>query len=83
MKHGATIKGMNQDVRDAVRQAMKERQLTQVELAQQLGMTQPALAKMLTGRTGQLPGSWQKVLDALGLRLTVEPVGDTQKKPSA
>lgn len=71
---------MNEGVREAVRQVMKERQLTQVELAQQLGMTQPALAKMLTGRTGQLPGSWQKVLDALGLRLTVEPIEPDSKK---
>ena len=66
MKHSATIRGMNPEVREAVRQTMKQRELTQSELAQRLGMTQPALAKMLTGRTGQVPESWQKVLDELG-----------------
>ncbi|BDP44842.1 hypothetical protein DAETH_48110 (plasmid) [Deinococcus aetherius] len=64
---------MNPEVRQAVREAMKDRELTQVELAQRLGMTQPALAKMLTGRTGQVPESWQKVLDELGLKLIAVP----------
>lgn len=52
---------------------MKQRELTQSELAQRLGMTQPALAKMLTGRTGQVPESWQRVLDELGLQLVAIP----------
>ena len=76
MRQSGTIRGMNSEVRETVRQAMRERELTQMEFAQRLGMTQPALAKMLTGRTGQIPESWQKVLDELDLKLVAVPRGD-------
>lgn len=65
--------GMNEQVREAVRQAMKKQQLTQAEMAQRLETSQPALAKMLTGRVGKVPDQWQKLLDELGLELVALP----------
>ena len=48
---------------------MKERGITQVKLAREVGMEQPNVQRLLAGRVGAVPDSWQKVLDALGLEL--------------
>ena len=60
---------MNEQVRQAVKARMKERGITQVKLAQEVGMEQPNIQRLLAGRVGAVPDSWQKVLDALGLEL--------------
>ncbi len=64
---------MNEQVRQAVRARMKERGITQVKLAREVGMEQPNIQRLLAGRVGAVPDSWQKVLDALGLKLIAEP----------
>lgn len=60
---------MNEQVRQAVKARMKERGITQVKLAGEVGMEQPNIQRLLAGRVGTVPDSWQKVLDALGLEL--------------
>lgn len=63
---------MNEQVRQAVKARMKERGITQVKLAQEVGMEQPNVQRLLAGRVGAVPDSWQKVLDALGLELVAQ-----------
>ena len=60
---------MNEQVRQTVKARMKERGITQVKLAQEVGMEQPNIQRLLAGRVGAVPDSWQRVLDALGLEL--------------
>lgn len=63
---------MNDQVRQVVKARMKERGVTQVKLAQEVGMEQPNIQRLLAGRVGAVPDSWQKVLDALGLELVAQ-----------
>lgn len=65
--------GMNEQVRNAARAALKERDLTQAEFAEQVGLKQSDVARLLTGRVGKIPDNWQKVLDGLGLQLVAVP----------
>ena len=73
---------VTEEIRATVKDVLHEKRMTQNELAEQLGVTPQALSRTLNER-GKVPGLWKDILDALGLRLTVEPVGDTQKKSSA
>jgi len=70
---GDTMTGMNEKVREAVRQTLKARNLTQAEAAQQIGLKQPDIARLLSGRAGKIPENWQKLLDELGLELIAVP----------
>ena len=63
---------MNEQVRQAVKARMKERGITQVKLAQEVGMEQPNIQRLLAGKVGAVPDSWQKVLDALGMELVAQ-----------
>jgi transcriptional regulator with XRE-family HTH domain len=65
--------GMNERVRQVVKAVMQERELTQTRLAEELGMQQPNLTRLLSGRIGSVPENWQRVLDALDLELTATP----------
>ncbi len=52
---------------------MKAQGMTQTELGDAVGMAQPNIQRLLAGRVGAVPESWQKVLDALGLELQAVP----------
>lgn len=64
---------MNDEVRAKVRAVMQEQNLSQGQLAKKIGLERPAVTRLLSGRVGRLPDNWQRVLDALGLELTVQP----------
>ena len=72
MSRGDIFVKMNDQVRQVVKARMKERGMTQVKLAQEVGMEQPNIQRLLAGRVGAVPDSWQKVLDALGLELVAQ-----------
>lgn len=65
--------GMNEQVRSASREALKRKQMTQAEIAEQIGLQQSDVARLLTGRVGRIPDNWQKLLDALELDLIAVP----------
>lgn len=65
--------GMNDQVRSAALKAMKERKLTQKNLAAQIDMEPPNLSKLLKGHVGKVPDNWQDILDALDLVLVAVP----------
>lgn len=63
---------MNEQIRSTIRQALKDRNLTQAELAQHTGIAQPNISRMLSNK-GNLMENWQTLLDYLELELTVQP----------
>ncbi|WP_420597025.1 XRE family transcriptional regulator [Deinococcus sp.] len=69
----------DEKIRAAIRAAMAEKQLTQFEVAQRLGVKQPSVAAILSGKRGRVPQSLLDMLTALDLRLTVEAGGE--RKP--
>lgn len=71
MRHNEYSPGMNDDIRTAVKRAMKEQGLSQVKLAEELGIDRVNLTRVLSGRSGKTPDSWEKILDRLGLELYV------------
>ncbi|WP_293909898.1 helix-turn-helix transcriptional regulator [Deinococcus sp.] len=72
---------VNERIREQVKQEMKRRGLSQIELARQLGITPPALSQVLSGKRGTMPGSLMDVLHALGLTLEAVPQQPGQGTP--
>ncbi len=64
---------MNDTIRQIIRDEMQKQGLTQVQLARDLNLVQPNLARMLTGRSGEIPANWQKLFEALNMELTLQP----------
>lgn len=60
---------MNETVRQAVKNKLESRGLSQADLAKAVGMERPNVTRMLAGRSGQIPDNWQKILDFLDLEL--------------
>ncbi|WP_175607322.1 helix-turn-helix transcriptional regulator [Deinococcus marmoris] len=69
---------MNQDVRQAVKTVIKEKGLTQEQVAEALGVNRVYVNRMLSGSTSKMPGRWSELLEYLDLRLTVE---SSKEKP--
>ena len=72
-------------IRDTVKRVMHEEGLTQAALAERLGVKQPSVADILSGRRGRQPESLLNLLDALGLELTVmpkAPIATTPEPPA-
>lgn len=63
---------MNAEIRRAVKDALRARNMTRGQLAERLGVTPQSLSRTLNER-GKVPGLWGGVLDELGLVLTVRP----------
>ena len=66
------MKGMNEQVRQVVRERMKEQGITHERLAELTTIQRPNVTRLLTGQSGTIPENWQKVLDALGLELVAQ-----------
>lgn len=66
---------MNDTIRKRVRSEMDRADVSTYQLAELVGMKQPNVTRVLTGRSGSIPDSWQKILDALDLELVVVPKG--------
>ena len=58
------------EIRAQLRAELARRQMTQTRLARELGMSRTHLSNMLHGQRGQLPPTWQRLLDHLELELT-------------
>jgi len=63
----------DQTIRQAIREAMLSQGLTQAELAQKLGVKQPSVAQLISGKYGAVPASLLNALDALGLEIVIQP----------
>lgn len=77
MRHRTYSQGMNDEVRDAVRKAMKEQGISQVKLAEELGVDRVNLTRALSGRSGKIPDLWQRIFERFGLEITIKKKGET------
>ena len=66
---------MNSEVREKVDARLKEKGMSRADLARALAKTPQEVSRALNGgaRGGSVPPIWQSILEALDLRLTVEP----------
>lgn len=66
---------MNQQIRQAIKNRLKQQGLTQETLGNLTGMSQPNVARALAGRSGSVPDTWKRILEALDLELVAVPKG--------
>lgn len=67
---------MNDEIRAAVDARLKQKGMTRADLARATGIHANHITRALNntgGRGGNVPPVWQAILEALDLRLTVEP----------
>ncbi|WP_119672009.1 helix-turn-helix domain-containing protein [Deinococcus sp. RM] len=67
---------MNDDIRAAVQARLEEKHMSRADLARAMGKTPQEVTRALNGGKdggGKIPGIWAAILEALDLRLTVEP----------
>ena len=60
-------------VREEVRVALVRQRVNQGVLADRTGLSRQHISALLTGRRGNLPDAWQRILETLGLELRVVP----------
>lgn len=73
---------MNDQIRAAAKTAMYERRLTQQQLATILKTSQPTLAQLLSGKRVGSPATWEKILEALDLRLEMRAISIAEEAPA-
>jgi plasmid maintenance system antidote protein VapI len=66
-------------VREVARGEMSRRGLTHAKLAEELRMARPQVTRMLSSKTRLVPEGWIRLLDALGLELTIQPKGSSRR----
>lgn len=66
---------MNERVRVGVDARLREKGMTRADLARAIGKTPQTVTRALNGNEGggSIPPLWAAILEALDLRLTVEP----------
>jgi ribosome-binding protein aMBF1 (putative translation factor) len=64
---------MNGEVRQAAKRALEEKGWSQQELAAEARVKQATVSRLLAGERQGEPATWQRLLDALGLRLAALP----------
>lgn len=66
---------VNDEIRAQFLAQMEAKNISQAELARQLGIPRQHVSRALKGDNpqGKMPPIWVKMLDALGLELTVKP----------
>ncbi|WP_146160576.1 hypothetical protein [Deinococcus arcticus] len=67
---------MNEDIRAAVSARLEEKGMTRADLARAVSRTPEEISRAINntgGRGGKIPDLWAAILEALDLRLTVEP----------
>ena len=63
---------MNDEIRRVVIEEMKRREITRYQMAKDLKIESPNISRLLNGRSGKVPESWQQIFDYLGLELKLE-----------
>jgi predicted XRE-type DNA-binding protein len=58
---------VNERIRREVRALLKERGLSQQQLADLTEIERPNINAMLNGKVGKMPDRWEKVFEALGV----------------
>jgi transcriptional regulator with XRE-family HTH domain len=63
--------GMNDEIRRRVVEEMERQKLTRYQLAKDIGVEAPNVSRLLNGRSGKVPESWDAIFKRLGLKLVV------------
>lgn len=71
--------GMNNEIRQAVKQVMEKQGISQGKLAEDIGIDRVNLTRVLSGRSGKIPETWQKILERLNLELVVREKDAAEK----
>ena len=69
------------DIGKRIREARRDRGVTQDELADQVGVSRSAVAQWETGRTGQITGNLSRIADALEVNVEYFMYGDDKRAP--
>lgn len=64
------IVNVNDRIRETVRQKLKTRDMTQVELAREADIRQSHISRYLSGDSGKVPQNWQSIFNTLDLEVT-------------
>jgi transcriptional regulator with XRE-family HTH domain len=67
---------MNDKIRRAVRVSLAERDMSQTDLAEKIGVSRQYVSRIMQGQVGRIPEAWVRILDALELELTAVPKED-------
>ena len=62
-----------EDLAAQLRQALKDRGITQAQLAQQLNTTQPVVSRALHASVLNERSHWPAILETLGLEIVIQP----------
>jgi transcriptional regulator with XRE-family HTH domain len=68
---------MDDSIRSAFRDILRQRRVSQAELAEMSGLRPDYVSKVLRGESGNMPDSWKQMLNAMGLELVVQPKATT------
>lgn len=63
---------MTDKIRHTIKVELAKRSMTQTDLANELGISKQHVSRALTGDLGKVPPIWERILNHLGLELTVE-----------
>lgn len=64
---------MTEAIRTQVEGLLKEKGLSKAALGRELGMHREQIARLFTLEGNQIPPTWGKIFEYLGLELTVQP----------
>lgn len=67
---------MTDKIREEIRIAMIRQRVNQIEVAKKAGLSRQQVSNLLTGQRGDLLDGWARLLDALGLELTITERAD-------
>lgn len=67
---------VNDKIREAVRVELARRDWNKTRLAEKTQLSRQYISELMNGKAGNLTEAWQRILDALGLELTVKPKGE-------
>lgn len=73
LRYDVIMNSMTNSIREMVRESMNQQGISTYRLAQLTEIEQPNVTRLLKGRSGKIPDSWQKILDALDLELVAQP----------
>lgn len=66
---------MNDGIRRAVRISLADRNWSQTDLAEKIGVSRQYVSRIMQGQVGKIPPAWQRILEELGLELIAVPKG--------
>ena len=64
---------MNDAIRQVLKQALETKGMSQGELARVLDVPRPNITRALSGRSGEIPTLWVRMLETLELELIAVP----------